>query len=146
MSRLKRLSIDLVLRIVLVAVLAVIACRAHAFEAVDGDTVKEDGALYRLEGYDTPEIRGRCLAERMMAKLAQARMKQLLNSGQWMSVGLTGAKDRWGRKIITITLQGVPMDAIMLTEGYAVPYLCPKNRCPRRVDWCAPDRSPKGAK
>jgi endonuclease YncB( thermonuclease family) len=52
-------------------------------EVIDGDTVRFNGAVYRLVGFDTPERgdKARCDDERCRAEAATTRLRALIGSG-----------------------------------------------------------------
>ncbi|WP_256808137.1 thermonuclease family protein [Bradyrhizobium sp. Bra64] len=52
--------------------------------AVDGDTVRYQGQIYRLVGFDTPErgYKARCEDERQRAEAATSRLRQLIAGGE----------------------------------------------------------------
>ncbi|WP_156042135.1 thermonuclease family protein [Bradyrhizobium sp. URHD0069] len=55
---------------------------SHPIEVIDGDTVRFDGAVYRLVGIDTPERgdKARCDDERRRAEAATTRLRALIAS------------------------------------------------------------------
>src|ERR1044072_2103092 len=93
--------------------------------AIDGDTVAcsyPDGntAHARLTGYDTPEIHGHCLEERVRAVAAWRRLSAIIKSReQGVNVTLTipGPDCRYGRLCGTLTSGGVYVRAILIEEG-----------------------------
>jgi len=90
---------------------------------VDGDTVWIEGEKIRISEIDTPEMDGRCPAERALALRAQARLVELLNAGpvQFERVGT----DRYGR---TLARFGAVSETL-IREGLA-------HRWPSRKGWC----------
>jgi endonuclease YncB( thermonuclease family) len=52
-------------------------------EVIDGDTVRLNGAVYRLVGFDTPERgdKARCDDERRRAEAATTRLRGLIAGG-----------------------------------------------------------------
>jgi endonuclease YncB( thermonuclease family) len=89
----------------------------------DGDTLWWRGEKIRIAEIDTPELNGRCPAERAKARAARARLVQLLNAGP-VRFERTG-KDRYGR---TLAKFG-PVSETLIAEGLAT-------RWPKRKDWC----------
>lgn len=87
---------------------------------VDGDTIWLDGQNLRMKDYDTPEpstaICGGA-AEVALAKRASARLRDLLNSNPWTVE--TFGKDRHGRTLATIRIQGVDVGDILISERLA---------------------------
>jgi endonuclease YncB( thermonuclease family) len=90
---------------------------------VDGDTLWWQGEKIRIAEIDTPELRGRCPAERALAVRARARLVQLLAAGpvRFERVGT----DRYGR---TLARFG-PLSETLIREGLA-------HRWPSRKGWC----------
>src|SRR5690606_12554602 len=116
-----------------------IACITLA--AVDGDTIRCNGENMRLlgdgkpfvSGIDTPEMAGKCRAERMLAKLARKRLSKLLEQG--VTVEDSGKRDRTGthRRLVRVRLpDGRTAGRVLLEEGYAVRW-----RPGRSADWCS---------
>jgi endonuclease YncB( thermonuclease family) len=107
---------------------------ASSIIVVDGDTVRHDGRLVRLQGFNTPELHGECYAERVLAYRAKARLSAIINAGATLRInpGLCG----YGRACGTLLLDGVDVAEIMVREGLAEPYVCAGNKCPRRRSWC----------
>ena len=109
------------------AALALAACppqgaRAHC--VVDGDTLWWQGEKIRIAAIDTPEMNGRCPAERAQARAARARLVQLLNAGpvRFRRVGV----DRYGRTLADFGA----VSQTLLDEGLA-------QRWPRPRGWCS---------
>jgi endonuclease YncB( thermonuclease family) len=90
---------------------------------VDGDTLWLNGEKIRIAEIDTPEINGRCSAERALALRARGRLVELLRAGpvRFQRVG----KDRYGR---TLARFGSVSEQL-IREGLA-------HRWPSRKDWC----------
>ncbi len=95
--------------------------RVHC--VVDGDTLWFEGEKIRIAEIDTPELNGRCPAERALARRAQARLVELLNARPvtFERVG----RDRYGR---TLARFG-PVSETLIREGLA-------HRWPSRKGWC----------
>ncbi len=90
---------------------------------VDGDTLWWQGEKIRIAEIDTPEINGRCPAERALARRARARLVELLGAGpvRFERVGT----DRYGRTLATFG----SVSEQLIREGLA-------HRWPSRKGWC----------
>lgn len=108
---------------------------------VDGDTVKCDGQSLRpmgagapdVSGFDTPEPGGRakCLAERMLAYLADKRMGQLIAT-PGLRIEDSGQLDQFDRPLVWLRLpDGSTIGETLIAEGYAQEWL-PN----QKVNWC----------
>ncbi len=71
---------------------------------VDGDTFWMEGVKYRIANIDTPELKGRCKAEKAMAIRARTRLEQLM-SGETLSLSTTGT-DPHGRTLVLVSGSG----------------------------------------
>lgn len=114
--------------------LAAASCRVTY--VIDGDTVDMScpgmGAFRaRLTGYDTPEaVEPGCAAEAQAARQATARLRSLVAEAQSVQPGF-GGTDRYGRRLVRLSLDGRDVGAVLIAEGLAVPY-----SGGRRIDWC----------
>tara|TARA_R110000744_G_scaffold233112_1_gene351138 strand:- start:67 stop:474 length:408 start_codon:yes stop_codon:yes gene_type:complete len=102
---------------------------------VDGDTIDVDIALgfdvmlkkqrIRLYGLNTPESRTRDLEEKKYGLAAKARLKELLENGETLSLR-TGidkkARGKYGRILGTLFADGVNLNQQLLDEGHAIEY------------------------
>jgi endonuclease YncB( thermonuclease family) len=90
---------------------------------VDGDTLWLDGEKIRIAEIDTPEINGRCAAERALALRARGRLIELLGDGpvRFKRVGT----DKFGRTLATFG----SVSEQMISEGLA-------HRWPNSRGWC----------
>lgn len=126
--------------------LAAVLCLALATPAVaeplrysrirvtDGDTIRVDGERVRLLGFDTPETgddTARCDEERVWGERAKARLKQLLGSGE-IDIAYSGRRDRYGRQLAAVSVNGEDVGATLIRERLAVAY---HGRGPK-MDWC----------
>ena len=101
------------------------------FIAIDGDTIKGNGEIIRLKGYDTPETRfAQCEAERRLGNIAKRRLQGLLLSGH-VTIRRAAGKDRYGRTLATVYVNNVDVARVMVGEEFARPY----QGGPRR-GWC----------
>lgn len=109
---------------------------AVALNAVlDGDTVTINGDRIRIANIDAPELhQAKCDAEHRLAEVAKARMAELLASGKvevHPGDPLDGRlKDRHGRTLATISVDGRDVGEIMIAEGLARPWEG------KRKPWC----------
>ena len=110
------------------------ACRVT--RVVDGDTIAiacaDQGATrLRLAEIDTPELRGQCLSERIMALRATWFTRlQLWTSGA-VEVRAGRGLDPYGRALGDVALGGQLLSSRLLDAGLARPYV------PGGTDWCA---------
>jgi endonuclease YncB( thermonuclease family) len=120
---------------------------AGPIEAIDGDTVRMNGTVYRLTGFDTPELgdKARCDDERRRAEAATARLRALLGSGNAhlervacaCRPGQEGTQHcNFGRLCGSLTIGGRDVGQILIGEGLAHPYVCGATSCPKRRPWC----------
>jgi endonuclease YncB( thermonuclease family) len=116
-------------------------------EVVDGDTVRFNGAAYRLIGYDTPERgdKARCDNERRRAEAATNRLRALIGSGdvQLRPVSCSCRPGEEGtpncnfdRLCGALSIGGRDAGGILIGEGLAHPYVCGVTSCPPRRQWC----------
>lgn len=87
---------------------------------VDGDTIWFKGEKIRMMGYDTPEpTTGICGGgtERRLAARASKRLVQLLNNNT-VTIERDG-KDRYGRTLAVIRVDGRNVGDILIEEGLA---------------------------
>lgn len=93
----------------------------------DGDSFRCGGERIRIEGIDASEMNGRCHLERELAIRARNRLSELLR-GQ---VALTGnRRDRYGRALRRVRVNGIDVGEQMVREGLARMYRG------RREPWC----------
>ena len=113
---------------------------AKVDRVVDGDTLRvrvriwvdqEVDVLVRLKGIDAPETRGRCPAERQLARRAKAYLAAAVQSGEVRLTNIIGGK-YWGRVIADVTTtEGNRVASAMLAHGLVRPY-----RGRKRTSWC----------
>jgi endonuclease YncB( thermonuclease family) len=119
--------------------------RCQATEIVDGDTVTLacPGRIperTRLTGFDTPELfSSKCRNERSTAARAKAYLGRLIGRADNLGVVRKG-RDRYGRALVALTVDGRSVADEMIEAGLARPY-----DGGRRRGWCgesepAPER------
>jgi endonuclease YncB( thermonuclease family) len=106
---------------------------------VDGDTLKYEGETIRLVDIDTPEsFRSRCEHELVLALEAKARLRQLVDAGP-LIVERHG-KDRYGRTLARVVVDGRDVGGTLLREGKALRYRPGRaDKLARLRQWCGPD-------
>jgi micrococcal nuclease len=94
---------------------------AGACRAVDGDTLDCAGRRVRLANIDAPELHGRCPAETQMAERAKlAAMIALADAAA--RVVPDGGKDRYGRLVARVAVDGKDLGETLVAQGLARPY------------------------
>ena len=127
----------------MITLLAATILSCSTLSAVDGDTIRCNGQNMRLigdgvpfkTGIDTPETGGRakCERERMLAKVAKARLAELIQD-PGLRIEDTGFRDKTSqrRPLVRIRLSdGKLAENILLAEGLAIVWR-PKVKRP----WC----------
>ena len=104
---------------------------------LDGDTIRFEMAgkrvTVRVSGIDAPEIgRAKCDQERERGLRAKRWAEELMPVGVTVHVFPTGERDKFGRLIAKINIQGNDYATWMMELGYAVPY----NGKGKRREWC----------
>lgn len=84
---------------------------------VDGDTFWLEGVKYRIANIDTPELKGRCKAEKAIAIRARNRLEQLM-SGEPVTLSSTGT-DPHGRTLVLVSGSGGDLGETLVSEGLA---------------------------
>ena len=102
---------------------------------VDGDTFDYGGDRVRIANIDTPEIsRSQCPAEMVLGMAAKRRLESLLRRGKIdVIVGDPAdgrTKDRYGRTLATVKVDGQDVGEILIGEGLA------KRWTGKRARWC----------
>ncbi len=97
----------------------------------DGDTITVDIPGYppiigddisiRVNGIDTPEIRGKCDKEKALAKKAKEQVKYLLVNAQ--NIELRNIqRGKYFRIVADVWVDGTPISQMLIHEKLAVPY------------------------
>lgn len=100
---------------------------------IDGDTIRWNGEKVRLVGFNTPEIsEPRCATEATKGEQAKLRLRDLLNSGSVSFLATEDQdRDRYGRLLREVRVDGRNVAELMISEGLAEPY-----RGGQKRDWC----------
>jgi endonuclease YncB( thermonuclease family) len=106
----------------------------ETWRVIDGDSVEIGGQEWRLQGFDTAEMDGRCEAERRLAIIAQRRLAALLMAATRVEVQDSGERDRHRRPLGTLLVDGQDVGAVLIGELLARPY-----RGGLRKGWCRRD-------
>ena len=103
-----------------------------ALAVIDGDTFRIGAARYRLLGIDAAEIHlAQCDAERRLGELTKRRLEALAGSGQIdLRADRPGQRDRYGRLLVRLYVNGEDAACVLIKEGYARPWRG------RHEDWC----------
>jgi len=125
---------------------------AETIRAVDGDTINyiptgsKRGANIRLVGFDTPETKkqyvckgcGWCPEQKELAIKAKNRLQELIDNPENKArlEQLPTFDNRGKRRLGVLFINDEDVADILIREKLAVKYDCPKNRCPKRIDWC----------
>ncbi|CAM5578628.1 hypothetical protein MAUB1S_09739 [Mycolicibacterium aubagnense] len=103
--------------------------------SIDGDTIVLEKERIRIANIDAPEIEHpKCDAERRLGLVAKRRLQELLGSGT-VEV-LRGdpdsgrQKDRYGRTLAIVSVDGQDIGGILIDEGLARPWNG------KRRPWC----------
>lgn len=116
----------------------------------DGDSGRlSDGTKFRLHGIDAPETgsinqRGgaRCEAERALGFEAKAVAVELTR-GKTVRVSEIKGRDRYGRNVVRLSLDGEDIAGLLLAEGTHERWDY-DGRAPK-PDWCDPPQRRAGA-
>ena len=109
--------------------------RSSLVKIIDGDTIDVDLDLgfavvlkkqrIRLYGINTPESRTRDKEEKKYGLAAKARLRELLESAEMITVKTAidkKARGKYGRILGTIFADDIDVNALLVDEGYAIVY------------------------
>lgn len=97
---------------------------------IDGDTLRCGSERVRIVAIDTPELNGRCPYERTRAVLARERLRELLASGRVVLERDGRDRDRFGRLLRRVRVNGRDVGDQLVSEGLARVWRG------RREPWC----------
>jgi endonuclease YncB( thermonuclease family) len=90
---------------------------------VDGDTFWIDGQKVRIAGIDAPETHpSRCEDEARLGNRATEQLHALLNSGAVTMTGIDRDRDRYGRLLRNVAVNGADVGEAMIAAGVAREY------------------------
>ena len=109
----------------------------------DGDTItiasrlpNTDGPIYRfsvrLNGIDTPEIRGKSVAEKELAIVVRDALRELI-MGRVVELRNV-ANEKYGRILADVYLDSVSINDWLVEQNFAVPYTGGKKMRPANWD------------
>ena len=99
---------------------------------LDGDTIVIAGEHIRILGMDAPEtFHARCDDELEFGDRATIHLMDILGRGP-VELARRSGKDKYGRTLARVTVDGRDVATIMIRDGMAVPY----NGKGRRKQWC----------
>ena len=109
----------------------------------DGDTItiasrlpNTDGPIYRfsvrLNGIDTPEIRGKSVAEKELAIVVRDALRELI-MGKVVELRNV-ANEKYGRILADVYLDSVSINDWLVEQNFAVPYTGGKKMRPANWD------------
>lgn len=109
--------------------------RSNLLKIVDGDTIDVDLDLgfsvvlkkqrIRLYGINTPESRTRDLEEKKYGLAAKARLRELLESAESITVKTAidkKARGKYGRILGTVYADDINVNEKLVEEGHAIEY------------------------
>lgn len=118
----------------LLSLLAASPVAADGWLAIDGDTLSRGGERVRIENVDTPELHPcRCARECELGQRAAMFTQDALADATAVRILRTGRKDRYGRTIARVYVDGRDLGEMLIAAGLGRPY-----RGERRQSWCAP--------
>lgn len=87
---------------------------------VDGDTIWLQGVKIRIADIDAPETHDpRCPSEKELGDRATLRLQQLLNSSTVTLETVDRDRDRYGRELRLVDVDGQSAGAVLVAEGLA---------------------------
>lgn len=97
--------------------------RASAVRVIDGDTIEYGGLSIRLLGFDTPETYyADCADEKARGDAATARLRHLIRGAGTLKLSLRDERDRYGRGLGSLLVDGRDVGDVLISEGLARRY------------------------
>lgn len=85
----------------------------------------------RVDGADTPEIRGKCRAEKRLAIKARDFVRAQIRAATVVEFRVIKWREKYGRILARVTIDGRDLADMLIAEGLARPYGGEK-----RQSWC----------
>lgn len=123
----------LLIPLVLILLSATAQAAPGQCRAIDGDSYDCFGERIRVENIDTPELHGRCAKEIELANAAKNYAQASLDGAEQVVVTIheKRPRDRYGRTLAKISVDGNDLGEQLIREGLARPY-----HGERRQSWC----------
>ena len=88
---------------------------------VDGDTLDADGVRYRFANIDAPETgdNAKCFLERERGEEAKRAAIRLVRTASVVAVRRTWRKDRFGRRVAFVLVDGADLGDLLVAQGLA---------------------------
>ena len=88
---------------------------------IDGDTLRDGDERYRVENIDAPERghRAECADERALAEASRAYLETWVAGAQRVDAAQVGRRDRYGRVVARISVDGVDLGERLMARGLA---------------------------
>lgn len=110
----------------------------------DGDSGVIDGVKFRLADVDAPETGGvgavngaRCEAERAAGFEAKAWIIDATKGRKLVITGGDAKPDKWGRRVLTLTADGMDLGKLAVASGHLKPYVFENGRSKgKKPGWC----------
>jgi len=142
----KSILASLIVSVLLAGIASAEVVDGSAITVIDGDTVALPCAVpgpgcaekIRLEGIDTPEsFKPHCEQELVAGLKAKERLAGIIR-GKRVSISRSG-KDRYGRTLGNLHVDGSDVGDILVQSGLALPYAPGRTaKASRIAHWCGP--------
>jgi endonuclease YncB( thermonuclease family) len=97
--------------------------RSGPIRVIDGDTVERDGVRFRLMGFDSPDIQNpNTETEWQEGEDAAKRLQQLIAPPNKVRLRPHKTRDRFGRVLAQLFINGRDVKDIAIAEGWGVEF------------------------